>query len=100
MAQEASVIKLVNEIIVEAEELKTQYLFGRRDLGRMAGFMALVALIYALVFTNQEAVLRFLSGTDWISKGLAAAAVFAIVPVVAYLYGTVSKSLMKLIKME
>lgn len=90
--------------VVTAEELRSQYLFGRRDLVRLVGFLAVVAALYAVVLTHQEPVLRFLFGS-WsdggtLPKVLVAAAVFAFVPLVAYCYGTVARSLMKLIKME
>jgi len=163
--------------VVGTDELKTQYLFGRRDVARLAGFLAVVAALYFLVFSNQGAVLRFLFGRhtvqveDW-PEGyrsadaleaalpdstaerfryseasgticwnslaamteadrdavlglvtssthrqaieelygeaqsrnfvpiLAALAVFIFVPLIAHSYGTVAKSLMKLIKME
>jgi cytidylate kinase len=90
--------------VVEADELKAEYLFGRRDVGRLVGFVALVAALYFLVFSNQEVVLEFLFGRWWdgrlLAKILVAAAVFIFVPIVAHCYGTVAKSLMKLIKME
>jgi cytidylate kinase len=85
---------------VTADELKSQYLFGKRDLFRLIGFAALVTLIYLLVFTNQVGVLTFLMGTVWKAKILAAVAVFLFVPLVAFLYGNVAKSFLKLIKME
>jgi len=90
--------------VVSTEELKSEYLFGRRDVARLAGFLVLVAAIYGLVFSHQESILRFLFG-QWTSTGLpakvvVAAAVFVFVPIVAHAYGTVAKSLMKLIKME
>jgi len=90
--------------VVGADELKAQYLFGRRDVARLVGFLALVAAVYFLVFSNQEIILKFVSGQWWdaslAAKVLAAAAVFVFVPVIAHLYGTVAKSLLKLIKME
>jgi len=86
--------------IVNAEELKTQYLFSKHDLLRMLGYLGLVVLILILVLTNQKGVLKFLSGVEWRSKVLAAAAVFLFIPVFAYLYGNVTKALMKLIRME
>ena len=56
------------------------------------------------MFSNQEIILRFLSGRWWgeglLAKVLVAAAVFVFVPIIAHCYGTVAKSLMKLIKME
>jgi len=90
--------------VVGTEELKTQYLFGRRDVARLAGFLAVVGVIYLLVFSNQKIILKFLSG-QWGSEGLlvkilVALTVFLFVPIVAHCYGTVAKSLMKLVKME
>jgi len=38
--------------VVDTDELKVQYLFGRRDVARLAGFLALVTLFYTLVFSN------------------------------------------------
>jgi hypothetical protein len=90
--------------VVDADELKAQYLFGPRDVARLAGFLALVAALYFLVFSNQEITLRFLLGQWWdgspLARMLVAVAVFLFVPIIAHSYGTVAKSLMKLIKME
>jgi cytidylate kinase len=85
---------------VTTDELKEQYLFGRHDLYRLIGFAALVAVIYFLVFNYQEGVLSFLIGTSWKTKAIAATAVFLFVPLVAFLYGNVAKSFLKLIKIE
>jgi len=90
--------------VVTAEELRAQFLFGRRDLFRLLGFLAFIVLVYLLVLTNQEPILRFLAG-DWGGAGrltmyVVAAVVFVFVPIVAYSYGNVAKSVMKLFKME
>jgi cytidylate kinase len=90
--------------VVTADELRSHYLFGTRDALRMAGFLVLVLAVYFLVLTNQEPVLRFLSG-QWtggkaLHKLIVAVAVFLFVPVIAYSYGSVARSVMKLIKME
>jgi hypothetical protein len=94
----------VSAPVVGADELKVQYLFGRRDIARLVGFLAFVGALYCLVFSNQDIVLTFLFGQWWngsfLAKIVVAAAVFAFVPIVAHSYGTVAKSLMKLIKME
>jgi hypothetical protein len=61
-------------------------------------------VVYTLVLTNQEHVLSFLSsgwpGTGALAKAVVAAAVFLFVPIIAFSYGVVARSLMKLIKME
>jgi cytidylate kinase len=90
--------------VVTGNELKSQYLFGRRDLVRLGGFLAMVVVLYLLVMSNQEPILTFLfgrwSGGSWTTRLIVAAAVFMFVPIVAYSYGTVARSVMKLIKME
>ena len=86
--------------VVNAEDLKSQYLFGRHDLLNLFGCLGLFSLILLLVFTYQEPILKFLSGVEIKAKVLAAVAVFISVPTIAYLYGNVARSLMKLIRME
>lgn len=101
--------------VVTADELGSEYLFRRRDILHTAFFVAVVALIYLLVFTNQEAVLAFmahggwyseavrntfLGRYDWMPKVLVSVALFLFIPVVAYSYGRVTSALLKLIKME
>jgi hypothetical protein len=90
----------INAPVVNAEDLKSQYLFGRHDLLKLFGCLGLFSLILFLIFTYQEPVLKFLSGVEFNAKVLAAVAVFVFVPTMAYLYGTVARSLMKLIRME
>jgi len=86
--------------VVSADELKARYLFGKRDVLKMIGFLAAVVVIYFLMFTHQRPVLELLTGATWQNKALASVAVFVTVPVVAYLYGTLAKSFLKMIKME
>ncbi len=90
--------------VVTAAELKSQYLFGRRDVVRLVGYLALVVGLYLVVLTNQEPILTFLlgnwSGGGWTIRLIVAVAVFLFVPIVAYSYGSVARSVMKLIKME
>ena len=54
--------------VVTADELRAHYLFGRRDVFRLVGFLALVVAIYALVLTHQDHVLGFLS-SGWAAAG-------------------------------
>jgi cytidylate kinase len=86
--------------VVATDDLKTQYLFSKRDAVQGIGFLLITALLYFVVFTHQLPVLNFLIGTEWKSKSVAAAVIFLIVPLVAYLYGNVAKLFLKLIKME
>jgi hypothetical protein len=86
--------------IVSAEDLKSQYLFGRQDLLKLLGCLGLFSIVLFLIFTYQEPVLKFLSGTELKAKVLAAVSVFLFVPAIAYLYGNAAHSVMKLIRME
>ena len=101
--------------VVTGDQLGSQYLFGKRDIFRTIAFLVVVLVVYFLVFTHQEPILAFLAhagwyaeaaaGTflarfPWMSKMIVSLAVFLFVPVVAYSYGTVTRALLKLIKME
>ncbi len=86
--------------VVNAEDLKSQFLFGRRDMLNMLGSLGLFSLIVYFVFTFQAPILHFLSAVEFKAKMLAAAVVILFVPTIAYLYGNVARSLMKLIRME
>jgi cytidylate kinase len=90
--------------VVTADELRTHFLFGRRDLLSLIGFLAFIVVLYLLVLTHQDTVLRFLAGR-WSGAGsltmyVVAAVVFVFSPIVAYSYGSVARSLMKLFRME
>jgi cytidylate kinase len=101
--------------VVTAEELSSEYLFGKRDLTRTIVFLALCVLMYWLVFTHQEQVLAFLAhagwyadateGTflarfEWMRKVVVSAVVFLSIPIVAYSYGSVTSAVLKWIKMD
>lgn len=101
--------------IVTSDELGAQYLFGRRDVIRTAVLLSVTLLLFFLVFTNQEAVLAFMSnagwyaeavqGTalgryEWMPRALVSVVLVLFIPLVAFSYGRVVDSLMKLIKME
>lgn len=86
--------------VVNVEDLKAQYLFTKREMLPMLGYLGTVAVTVYLAFSNQEWVVKIISGVDWKSRALAAGAVFLFVPTFAYLYSNVTRSLMKLIRME
>ena len=101
--------------VVTAEELGHQYLFGRRDAIRTVAFLAFTAVLFFLVFTNQEVVLAFMANTGWyaeavrdtalgriawVPKVLVSVALVLFIPLVAFSYGRVAGAFMKLIKME
>ncbi len=101
--------------VVTADELGSQYLFGKRDIISTTVYSALTFAIYYLVFSNQESILAFLAQSgwyeevaknsflarfDWMPKLVVCLAVVLLVPIVAYSYGRVTSALLKLIKME
>lgn len=101
--------------VVTADELGAQYLFGRRDIFRTLFYLGLTAVLFWLVFTNQERVLAFMAHTgwyadatrdtvlgrfDWMAKALVSIVLVLFIPLVAYSYGRVTSAFMKLIKME
>ncbi len=48
--------------VITADELKSRFLFGKKQAASLLGLLALVVVIYLLVFTHQKAVLTFLNG--------------------------------------
>jgi cytidylate kinase len=87
--------------VITMEELKSRFLFGKRQAVTLAGFTALLCLIYTLVFKNQEPVLTFLSGPiHQQMKWLAPLVVVLFVPTIAYLYGTVTGLILKIINID
>jgi cytidylate kinase len=101
--------------IVTADEIGSQYLFGKRDVLRAGFFLLVTIAVFVLVLTNQDLVLAFLANTgwyaeaagrsalgrfEWLPKLVVSAALFLFIPVVAYSYGRVASTFLKLIKME
>jgi hypothetical protein len=87
--------------VITGDELKARFLFGKRQAFTLVGFLALVVLIYSVVFTHQQPVMNFLSGpihqhTKWI----ASVAVVLFIPLIAYLYGTVTGLALKIINVD
>ena len=87
--------------VITADELKSRFLFGKRQAMTLLGFLGLVVLIYGLIFTHQEALNRFLSGPIHLHyKWLAPVAVVLFIPLVAYLWGTVTGLALKIINID
>jgi hypothetical protein len=101
--------------IVTADELGEQYLFGKKDVLRAAFFLLVTLSLFFLVLTNQETVLAFLANAgwyeaaarnsglgryEWLPRAVISLAVFVFIPIVAYSYGRVASTFLKLIKME
>ncbi len=87
--------------VITAEELEAKFMFGKRQAINLAGYALVVVVLYFLVFQNQEQILNFLSGpTHEKVKWLAPVLIFAFVPIIAYLYGTVTGLVLKLIDID
>ncbi|MFZ1202584.1 MAG: cytidylate kinase-like family protein [Desulfobacterales bacterium] len=87
--------------VITADELKSRFLFGKRQAVTLVGFLALLVLIYVLVFTHQAPVMSFLSGPlhqnyRWLSL----VAMILFIPFIAYIYGTVTGLALKIINID
>lgn len=90
--------------VLTAEDLKSEYLFGKKQLVGLIGFAAVSLLVYLAVFTNQDAIIRFIASGQ-LDAGLhkkiaASVTVFTFVPVVAFILGGFYHNLLKLIRLE
>ncbi|MCX6543291.1 MAG: cytidylate kinase-like family protein [Acidobacteria bacterium] len=84
--------------VVGIEDLRQRLAFGPRQAVAALAGLVLVALTYALVFTNQEAVVRFLSaGPTGPQRVLAVAAVVVGTPLFAFVYGACVSRITKLL---
>jgi len=87
--------------VITAGELKSRYFFGKRQAVKLVSFALLAMVIYLLVFTNQQFILDFLAGDlHQKIKWLSPIAVALFVPSLAYLYGTVTGLMLKLIDID
>jgi cytidylate kinase len=87
--------------VISTSELGKQLGFGLKQALKLAAALLAVAAIYALLFSHQGVLLDVLGGPfhkehSW----LAPLVVACVAPLVAGLYGLVSSSLLKLIKLE
>jgi cytidylate kinase len=87
--------------VITADELKSRFLFGPRQALTLLGFLAIIVALYGLVFTHQDWVIDFLNGSfHQHYKWVGSVAVFIIIPVIAYVYGTVTGLALKLINVD
>jgi len=87
--------------VITCEEMASRFLFRKKQALKLAFYAAVVACIYAVVFSFQDPILNFLGGemhADW--KWIAPVAVFLFVPFVAYCYSNVTGLLLKLIGID
>jgi hypothetical protein len=87
--------------VITADELKSRFLFGKRQAFTLVGFTILVALLYMLVFTHEDTVKSFLSGSIHEHlRWLTSLGIFLFVPLIAYLYGAVTGLALKIINID
>lgn len=90
--------------VIGSEELKSQYLFGWRQLMSSIVSLVFTILLYVVVFSNQGKIMDFISAGQ-LSKGsgsqvMAAVAIALAVPVIAFSVGSFYKNFLKMIKLE
>jgi len=66
----------------------------------MALYAVVTVIIYLAVFNNQESILSFLSAPGTGHRVLAAALITLFVPITAWVYGSFTHYVLKLIKLE
>jgi len=90
--------------VLGSEDLKSQYLFGHKQLMALISSLGAAVLMYVLVFSFQEKILEFISvgrvSSGSMSKAIAAVVVALIIPVVAFSVGSFYKNILKLAKLE
>ena len=87
--------------VITTDEMKSRFLFGKRQAVSLGVFLGLVILIYGLVFTHQKQLVNFLSGpTHRHFKGLVSIAVGLFIPAIAFIYGKVAELALKLINID
>jgi len=86
--------------VISSDDLKEQYLFGPKQRIKTFVYALLAVLIYFLIFTNQELIIKFVSATSTELKILAAVCIIIFVPFAAYVISGFSHNIMKLVKLE
>jgi hypothetical protein len=87
--------------VVTSDEIRSRFFFGPRQALKLATFALAVLCIYAAVFMSQDVILNFLGGPMHQNvKVISAICVVLFVPLVAYLYGTVTGLLLKLVGVD
>ncbi len=87
--------------VITADEMKSRFLFGKRQAAKLLAFAILVAGVYTLIFCFQAPILNFLGGEVHEKyKWLTSVGVALFVPFIAYSYGTVTGLLLKLIGID
>ncbi|MFH1156047.1 MAG: cytidylate kinase family protein [Pseudomonadota bacterium] len=87
--------------VITSKELHSRFLFGKAQAYKLAGFILATVLIYWGVFQLQEPILDILGGSLHAKyKWLGSIAVAVSVPVIAYVYSTVTGLVLKIIDID
>lgn len=86
--------------VVSLDELRSKYSFGLKDSIQMILFAVLIALIVFLTFHYDQEIISYLSREDLTWKIVVTICVFLFVPLFAYIYSTVTKLFLRMIKFE
>jgi hypothetical protein len=86
--------------VVSLDELRAKYSFGIKEGIQMTLSALIVIIIVYLIFQFNDEILSFLTKEELTWKILASMCVFVFVPVFAYLYSTVTKLFLRIIKFE
>ena len=86
--------------VISTEELQSQYLFGPGQWVRMALYAAVAVAIYLIVFNNQDRILAFTAAPGTGHRVLSAILITLFVPLAAWAYGSFTRYVLKLIKLE
>jgi len=95
-----SLTDVIRAPVVNAEDLGQMVDIGWGFWSKTVGLAAIVIGIFFAVFTHQRQVLAFLSSGNHLQKVVAVIVVLIFVPAFAFLYGTLAKSILRLIHVE
>jgi cytidylate kinase len=87
--------------VITLDMLKSRFMFGAWQAVKLVGFLIPTLAVYFAVFTNQQQVLDFLSGpAHEHNKWLASLVLAFFIPVIAYLYGTITELALKIVNID
>ena len=87
--------------VVGEEELKAELKFDIKDVLRLASFLLIALILFLAVFTNQQAVITFLTGESYKSwRILAVLGTLIFVPVFAFTFGSSTRQVLKFFRLD
>jgi hypothetical protein len=87
--------------VVDDTELHQHFTFGIKHLITMLVALAAAVAIFVSVFLHQEFVVNFLSGEEYKHlRGVAIVAIALLVPLFAFSYGTFTRQLLRLLRLD